>query len=130
MIPNVDSLEEAIEHVKDPDLKEELVYQLGHYKEKVVNDVANDFQEQIDDLEGELEDVSEERDSLEDTANEYKEAGEKLSKIREILLDCVGGITPDDAKQYLNEVLAVLEEKPIRLEDGEEDFSGEGEIPF
>lgn len=58
MVNGVYSIEDAIALVKDPDLKEELEYQLRHLKEnqeKEIDNLVQEFNREIDSLNLELD---------------------------------------------------------------------------
>ena len=116
MIIGVDSLEEAIEYVKDPDVKEELTYQ---YR-KIIPRL--DAFEKIASLENDLDELSYDKDSLqadyEDLENrvfELEDIEEKFNLIKNKLIGCCHEISSSKAEQYLNEILSIIDEEPIKI---------------
>lgn len=116
MIIRVDSLEEAIEYVKDPDVKEELTYQ---YR-KIIPRL--DAFERITSLEDDLENLSYDKDSLQDNYDllenrvfELEDIEEKFNLIKNKLIGCCNEISTSKAEQYLNEILSIFDEEPIKI---------------
>lgn len=116
MIIGVASLEEAIEHVKDPDVKEELTYQ---YR-KIIPRL--DAFEKIASLEYDLEELSYDKDNLqadyEDLENrvfELEDIEEKFNLIKNKLICCCDKISVSKAEEYLNEILSIIDEEPIKI---------------
>lgn len=116
MIIGVDSLEETIEYVKDTDVKEELTYQ---YR-KIIPRL--DAFEKIVSLEYDLEELSYDKDSLqadyenlESRVFKLEDIEEKFNLIKNKLICCCDEISVSKAEKYLNEILSIIDEEPIKI---------------
>lgn len=131
MIPGVNSLEEAIEYVKDLAVKEELLYQYSFSvmpKLEKLEDMTN-LEDDLEDAQDEIDDLRRECESLEDNVAELEGAGETLEIIKFRLIGCVGKLTAEKAVDYLNEVLRALDEKTVEIVSEEEYNASCGKMP-
>lgn len=89
MIVGVNSLEEAIEHVKDKEVREELRYQYEYHIKPRLEEAAkaDEYKDRIDELESDLEDLSSivdeyesDNDYLSDRVDELEALVEELEK--------------------------------------------------
>lgn len=132
MIPGVRSLEEAIEYVKDPDVKEELLHQYSFSimpKLEKLEEVIN-LESDLEDAQNEIDDLRQECESLEDNVAELEGTEETLDIIRSRLIGCTGKLTAGKAMDYLNEVLRALDERTVEIVSEEEYSKCCGKIPF
>jgi len=118
MIPLVNSLEEAIEHVAQPDVKEELQYQFQRYNERLEN--VKTLKDRIEELECALEEAESDLEGANEAADENEDAADDLEAIRLSLVSCSGVITAEGAQTYLNQVLRILgADKEVTVSDTE-----------
>lgn len=132
MIPGVRSLEEAIEYVKDPDVKEELLHQYSFSvkpKLEKLEEMTN-LKSDLEDAQEEIDDLRQECENLEDNIFELESAGETLEAVRSSLIGCAGKLTAEKAIDYLNEVLEALDERPVKIVSEEEYSECCGKMPF
>ena len=132
MIPGVNSLAEAIEYVKDPDVKEELRHQYQFHivpQLEQLNDMES-LMSDLDDARSDYEEVCDQCNALEDELDEYRDASKILEKIKDRLLLLSGKVTADMAVQHLNGVLEALGERPVRMVSDEEHNDEVKEVPF
>ena len=132
MIPGVNSLAEAIEYVKDPDVKEELRHQYQFHivpQLEQLNDMES-LMSDLDDARSDYEEVCDQCNALEDELDEYRDASKILEKIKDRLLLLSGKVTADMAVQHHNGVLEALGEWPVRMVSDEEHNDEVNEVPF
>ena len=134
MIPGVNSLAEAIEYVKDPDVKEELRHQYQFHivpQLEQLNDMES-LRSDLDDARSDYEEVCDQCNALEDELDEYRDASKILEKIKDrlLLLNRFGKVTADMAVQHLNGVLEALGERPVRMVSDKEYNDEVNEVPF
>ena len=132
MIPGVRSLEEAIEYVKDPDVKEELQHQYSFSvkpKLEKLEEVTN-LEDDLEEAQDEIDDLRRECENLEDNVAELECAEETLDIVRSRLIGCVGKLTAEKAVDYLNEVLRALDERTVEIVSKEEYDECCGKLPF
>ena len=131
MIPGVRSLEEAIEYVKDPDVKEELLHQYSFSVKPKLEKLENmtNLEDDLEEAQDEIDDLRRECESLEDNVAELEGAGETLEVIKFRLIGCVGKLTAEKAVDYLNEVLRALDEKTVEIVSEEEYSECCGKMP-
>ena len=134
MIPGVSSLEEAIEYVKEPEVKEELQHQYQFHivpQLEQLSDIES-LRADLDDARGDYDEACDQCNALEDELDEYKEAAATLEKIkvRLLLLNRSGKVTAEMAVQHLNGVLEALGERPVRIVSDEECNDAESALPF
>ena len=132
MIPGVRGLEEAIEYVKDPAVKEELLYQYSFsIKPKLEKlEEVTILESNLEDAQEEIDDLRRECESLEDNVFELESAGETLEAVKSSLIGCAGKLTAEKAMAYLNEVLEALDERPVKIVSEEEYNECCDKIPF
>ena len=116
MIVGVSSLEEAIDYVQDPDIKEELTYQyrkiiprLEAFKEIAV------LEYNLEESSYEIDSLRDDCERLEDRVSELEDIEEKFNLIKDKLFSCQDEISIQNAEDYLNEILFILNERPIKI---------------
>ena len=110
MIPNCQSLEEAITHVTDPAVKEELEYQYDKHKELLNKGLElESLQDDYDDLKRDYLDLQDEYDAVEERADEYESDAESYQTMASILRDISGRkLCTTRAQEILNSLLKIM----------------------
>lgn len=114
MIPLVNSLEEAITHVKDPAVREELEYQYDKLNRNYQEAVSHELE-----LESDLADYDElqhDYEKLVEMKDQYEEDADVLEAIK-TQLSCYSGttISTSRAEDILNFILEEIGQEKVRV---------------
>ena len=128
MIPLVNSLEEAITHVKDPAVREELEYQYDKLNRNYQEAVSHELE-----LESDLADYDElqhDYEKLVEMKDQYEEDADVLEAIK-TQLSCYSGatISTSRAEDILNFILEEIGQKKVRVSNFSDPLKKEI-IPF
>ncbi len=128
MIPLVNSLEEAITHVKDPAVREELEYQYDKLNRNYQEAVSHELE-----LESDLADYDElqhDYEKLVEMKDQYEEDADVLEAIK-TQLSCHSGttISTSRAEDILNFILEEIGQKKVRVSNFSDPLKKEI-IPF
>lgn len=114
MIPCCQSLEEAISHVENPDVREELQYQYDKYRLGYEEVLAHELE--LESCVANYEDIQDEYDALEQRADQYESDAEAYQSLEEDLRTVSGkSIDGEQAVYILNALLGIVGMKSCRL---------------